>query len=84
MQYPYFRYNKQNTPEQISLLVRTGGGTPNLGENAGIHWHMAINEQVYFKASDPHLQHIPWMKVVRSDGSVTVYKDSLVRFLTKN
>jgi hypothetical protein len=77
MQYPYFRYNRQNTPEQISLLIRTGGGTPNLGENAGIHWHMAINEQVYFKASDPQLQHIPWMKVVRSDGSVTVYKDSL-------
>ena len=78
MQYPYFRYNKQNTPEQISLLVRTGGGTPNLGANAGIHWHMAINEQIYFKASDPQLQHIPWTKVVRSDGSVTVYKDSLI------
>jgi hypothetical protein len=75
MQYPYFRYNEQNTPEQISLLIRTGGGTPNLGENAGIHWHMAINEKVYFRATDPELQQIPWVKVILNDGSEIVFKD---------
>ncbi|MGZ3593712.1 MAG: cytochrome c3 family protein, partial [Syntrophales bacterium] len=75
MQYPYFRYNEQNTPEQISLLVRTGGGNPNLGEYAGIHWHMAISEKVYFKAIDPGLQQIPWIKVVLNDGSEIVFKD---------
>jgi len=78
MQYPYFRYNKENTPEQISLLVRTGGGTPNLGENAGIHWHMAINEKVYFKATDRGLQQIPWIKVKSGDGSETIYQDKSV------
>ena len=46
MKNPYFRYNEKNTPEQISFLVRTGGGTPNLGENAGIHWHMTISDKV--------------------------------------
>jgi hypothetical protein len=75
IQNPYFRYNEKNTPEQISLLVRTGGGTPNLGENAGIHWHMAINEKVYFKATDRGLQQIPWIKVVRGDGTTSVYRD---------
>jgi hypothetical protein len=79
MQYPYFRYNKQNSPEQISLLVRTGGGTPNLGENAGIHWHMAINEKVYFKAADRGLQQIPWIKVISGDGSETIYRDKSVK-----
>lgn len=78
IQNPYFHYNERNTPEQISLLVRTGGGTPNLGENAGIHWHMAINEQVYFKATDRQLQQIPWIKVERADGSVTVYQDKSI------
>lgn len=79
MQYPHFRYDKQNTPEQISLLVKTGGGTPNLGENAGIHWHMALNKKVYFRATDAQQQHIPWIQVVRDDGSVVVYKDLRIR-----
>jgi len=78
-QNPYFRYNEKNTPEQISLLVRTGGGTPNLGENAGIHWHMAIGHRVYFKSSDPQLLQIPWIKVIRSDGSESIYKDAQYR-----
>jgi hypothetical protein len=78
IQNPYFRYNEKNTPEQISLLVRTGGGTPNLGENAGIHWHMAISDKVYFRATDPELQQIPWIKVILGDGSVIVYKDKSV------
>jgi hypothetical protein len=76
IQSPHFHYDEKNTAEQISLLVRTGGGTPNLGENAGIHWHMAINNKVYFKASDSQQQHIPWIKVVHADGSVAIYKDS--------
>ena len=75
MQYPYFRYDEKNTPEQISLLIRTGGGTPNLGENAGIHWHMAISNKVYFRATDPGLQYIPWIQIILSDGSAIVYKD---------
>jgi hypothetical protein len=79
MQYPYFRYDEKNTPEQISLLVRTGGGTPNLGENAGIHWHMAINEKVYFRSTDPELQNIPWIRVERGDGSTAIYKDRRTR-----
>jgi hypothetical protein len=77
-QNPYFRYNEKNSPEQISLLVRTGGGTPNLGENAGIHWHMAIGHKVYFRATDRQLQQIPWVKVVRPDGSESTYIDKRV------
>jgi hypothetical protein len=56
--------------------VRTGGGTPNLGENAGIHWHMAIGHKVYFKSTDPQLLQIPWIKVIRSDGSESIYRDN--------
>jgi hypothetical protein len=77
-QNPFFRYDEKNTPEQVSFLVRTGGGTPNLGENAGIHWHMIISEKVYFKATDRGLQHIVWIKVISGDGSVSIYKDNRV------
>jgi hypothetical protein len=75
LQIPYFRYDEKNTPEQLSLLVKTGGGVPEMGENAGIHWHMITRSKIYFKAMDPQLQQIPWIKVVLPDGSEMVYED---------
>lgn len=78
MQYPHFRYDEKNTPEQISLLVRTGGGTPNLGENAGIHWHMVIDNKIGFKATDRQQERIPWVRAEHRDGSVEVYEDTRV------
>lgn len=74
-QNPYFRYDRQNTPEQISLLIKTGGGSANLGENAGIHWHMIEGNKVYFRATDRELQRIIWVKTALNDGSVIVYRD---------
>ena len=35
IQNPHFRYDEANTAEQISLLVKTGGGSSKLGQNAG-------------------------------------------------
>jgi nitrate/TMAO reductase-like tetraheme cytochrome c subunit len=55
----HFKYDEKNTPEQITLLVKTGGG----GENGGgIHWHMFIENKVTYVAEDRHLQEIPWTK----------------------
>jgi hypothetical protein len=69
-QRPHFRYDEKNTPEQITLLVKTGGG----GENGGgIHWHMFIENQVDYVAEDTHLQEIPWARVRRRDGSSVEY-----------
>ncbi len=66
----HFKYDEKNTPEQITLLVKTGGG----GENGGgIHWHMFIENKVTYVADDRRLQEIPWMKVQRPDGSSTEY-----------
>jgi hypothetical protein len=75
VQIPYFSHNEKNTAEQISFIVKTGGGSPRLGENAGIHWHMIINNRIYFRAQDREQQHIPWVKLVRPDNSVTIYRD---------
>jgi hypothetical protein len=75
LQIPYFRHDKNNTAQQLSILVRTGGGTPELGEKAGIHWHMIIETKVYFKALDRKLQIIPWLRVVHPDGTETIFED---------
>ncbi len=79
IQIPHFRYNEGNTAEQISLLVKTGGGSPKLGLNAGIHWHMIINNTVTFAPQDRQYEKIPWIEVRDRDGRVTDYEDSSVK-----
>ncbi len=75
IQNPHFHYDENNTAEEVSLLVKTGGGNPKLGQKAGIHWHMIIDNTVTFAPSDESQQHIPWVKVRHEDGSEEVYTD---------
>jgi hypothetical protein len=70
-QRPHFRYDEASTPEQITMLVKTGGGQGAYG--AGIHWHMAVENEVTFVANDEHLQDIPWVRVKREGGAATEY-----------
>lgn len=75
MQNPHFRYDEANTAEQISLVVKTGGGSARLGQNAGIHWHMVVDNEVIYAASDRRHQTIPWVQVRDHAGRVTEYVD---------
>jgi hypothetical protein len=62
-----------NTPTSIFLLLRTGGGSKREGLGKGIHWH--IENEIYFYATDPMEQEIPYIQVKNDDGSVTEYVD---------
>ncbi len=73
MQIPHFRYNEKNTPEQISIGVKTGGGSAALGGSAGIHWHMIIQNKVQYVAVDRQKLEIPWIEVRHADGRVDEY-----------
>jgi hypothetical protein len=73
LQLPHFRYDEQNTPEQVTLILKTGGGNKAHGESGGVHWHMMIENRVTFAATDPQLQDIPLTRVERADGSETTY-----------
>jgi hypothetical protein len=75
-QIPHFRYDEKNTPEQISLGIKTGGGSGQLGENAGIHWHMITENKVFYIALDRQQQKIPWIKATRTDGTEDEYISS--------
>lgn len=74
-QRPHFRYDEKNSPEEIRLVVKTGGGDSRLGRHTGIHWHMAIDNKVTFVATDELRQRIPWVSVQHSDGTVVEYLD---------
>jgi nitrate/TMAO reductase-like tetraheme cytochrome c subunit len=69
----HFQSDKDNTPYQIYLILKTGGGTKREGMGQGIHWH--IENQVYYYASDAMEQNIPYVKVIDDTGKETEFVD---------
>ncbi len=69
----YFN-DEANTPWTIRLLMKIGGGDPELGRAEGIHWHMNIANTVEYIARDHARQDIPWIRVTGADGDVTIYE----------
>jgi len=66
-----FENDVENTPQSIYLVLKTGGGSQREGLGRGIHWH--IENPVYFLATDPEEQNIPYVKTVNADGTTTEY-----------
>jgi nitrate/TMAO reductase-like tetraheme cytochrome c subunit len=69
----HYQSNEENTPYNIYLILKTGGGTKREGLGQGIHWH--IENQVYYYALDAMEQNIPYVKVIDDAGNETEYVD---------
>lgn len=70
----HFLPDETNTRWEISLLIKTGGGSPATGQTEGIHWHMNIANRVEYIATDAQRQHIPWVRMTDlTTGAVTEY-----------
>ncbi len=69
----YYKKDEKNTPWTVSLLMKIGGGSPDMGPTAGIHWHMNIMQDIVYVASDPARQEIPYVKTVDHQGNITEY-----------
>jgi len=75
-QFSHYMYDEGNTHWPTSLLIKTGGGNPESGRTAGIHWHMNIGVRVDYIARDERRQDIPWVRVEElATGRVTIYQD---------
>ena len=70
----HYASDEKNTPRQIRMLIKTGGGSPTSALSEGIHWHMNIANKVTYAYSDDHRQTIPWVKMEDNEGHVTIYK----------
>jgi len=68
----HFGYDEKNTPRQLRMLIKIGGGDPNEGQTSGIHWHMNIANVITY-ASDAKRQEIPYIKIQNSKGETTEY-----------
>lgn len=76
----YYLPDEKNTEWQTRMLIHVGGGTPPAGKGHGIHWHMNINNKIYYVASDKARQIIPWVKKVGPDGKESIYVDENSEF----
>jgi len=74
----HFASDEKNTPRQIRLLIKTGGGDPATGEPEGIHWHMNISNEMTYLATDEQRQTIVYVRAKDLQGRITEYfaKDS--------
>lgn len=73
IQKTYFKKDEKNTPWTVSLLMKIGGGSPEMGPTAGIHWHMNINQNIQYISKDKMRQEIIYVKSIDRMGNVTEY-----------
>jgi nitrate/TMAO reductase-like tetraheme cytochrome c subunit len=76
--YSYFLGDETNTPFQVRMLMKVGGGDPTHGPVGGIHWHMNVGNTVEYLASDESRQKIPYVRMTDPQGVVTEFRT--VRF----
>lgn len=69
----HYGADELNTPENIHLIMKTGGGSMREGLGRGIHWH--IENQVRYLATDPLEQNIPYVRSIDAEGNITEYYD---------
>ena len=71
--FTHYGSDEKNTPRQIRMLIKTGGGDPATGAPSGIHWHMNISNQIDYVAADEKRQVISYIHVKDMQGQVTDY-----------
>jgi hypothetical protein len=74
----HFKDDLNNTPFNIYLVMKTGGGAKEQGLGKGIHWH--IISKVEYYTTDPLSQNIPYVRVYNDDGTTTEYVDVTAKF----
>jgi len=70
----HFLPDETNTPLNVYLIMKTGGGKKVQGLGRGIHWH--IMNKVEYYTTDSLSQNIPFVRVYNDDGTTTDYIDT--------
>jgi len=76
--FTYYLTDKENTPWNLTLLMKIGGGNVEAGPTSGIHWHMNIANEVTYVPLDSQRIVIPWVRVKTSDGKIRTYRSTEV------
>ena len=71
--FSHYLADETNSPWQIQMLIKVGGGDPKTGATSGIHWHMNISKEISYIAADETRETIPWVRVTDPEGRSTEY-----------
>jgi hypothetical protein len=75
--YNHYMYNEENSHWPIEMLIKVGGGSPEIGLTSGIHWHTFIHNRIEYIARDNRRQDIPWVRATNlSTGRQTIYQNT--------
>lgn len=65
--------DEENSPSYTAMLLRTGGGSLDIGRAGGIHWwHIYSDNRIRF-VSDETREEITWVELTTPDGEVRTY-----------
>ncbi|MBI5154558.1 NapC/NirT family cytochrome c, partial [Candidatus Poribacteria bacterium] len=70
----HFSPDQTNSPMRYNLLMKVGGGEPEVGQGHGIHWHINSDVKVRYWSPDRQRMTIPWVEVTVGDQPPKVFK----------
>ncbi|MBD3856470.1 MAG: NapC/NirT family cytochrome c [Acidobacteria bacterium] len=69
-----YKTDEANSPSYTAMLLRTGGGSLDIGRAGGIHWwHIYSDNKIRYISSDERREEIAWVELTTPDGSVRTY-----------
>lgn len=72
--FTYYLSDEENTPFELNMLMKVGGGSPETSKTSGIHWHMNIQNKIEFISTDEKRENIPWVRSTNlSTGEVKTF-----------
>ena len=75
LQRRHYLPDADNTPFAITMMIKVGGANPQHGPVGGIHWHMAVANDIEYIPADKTRQDIPWVRITnRQTGRVATYQ----------
>ena len=77
----FYTSDENNTEYQVTMNIKTGGGSSELGNSTGIHYSMNISNEITYLATDRERMVIPWVKARnRETGKETIYRSTEAKF----
>ena len=71
---PSYADDEQNTSSPTRLILHIGGGMPQFGLGAGIHWHTNPQNEIDFVATDEKRMEIPYVRLTDATGKVHEFR----------
>jgi len=68
-----YKTDEANTASYTAMLLRTGGGSLDIGRAGGIHWWHIYSDNRIRYISDESREDIFWVELTTPDGEVRVY-----------